>query len=189
MLTSSTSLALSPTSILTRPVAIGVGAAISTLVAGKAILDRPSRTYKNDDSGNSVAEEYDAWTQDGILEYYWGEHIHLGYYTDEEMEAGYKKKNFIQAKYDFIDKMMALGSIPTTPTPGLKVLDVGCGVGGTTRYLARSLGGGSQVTGITLSPNQVKRAEEVRGASNYAKQWHLSNGQSLRSLTLFAARH
>jgi MPBQ/MSBQ methyltransferase len=41
-----------------------------------------------------VGEEYDAWTQEGILEHYWGEHIHLGYYSDDERQAGYKKKDF-----------------------------------------------------------------------------------------------
>ena len=59
--------------------AIAGGALLGT-VAVKAILDRPSRTYED----GSVAREYDAWTQDGILEYYWGEHIHLGYYNEEE---------------------------------------------------------------------------------------------------------
>ena len=38
------------------------------------IYDNPSRTY----DGN-VGDEYDAWTDEGILEYYWGEHIHLGW--------------------------------------------------------------------------------------------------------------
>ncbi len=42
----------------------------------------------------NVGEEYDAWTQEGILEHYWGEHIHLGYYSDDERQAGYKKKDF-----------------------------------------------------------------------------------------------
>ncbi len=41
-----------------------------------------------------MGEEYDAWTQEGILEHYWGEHIHLGYYSDAERRAGYKKKDF-----------------------------------------------------------------------------------------------
>jgi hypothetical protein len=56
------------------------GAAVLGTVGVKYILDRPSRKYED----GSVAREYDAWTQDGILEYYWGEHIHLGYYTKEE---------------------------------------------------------------------------------------------------------
>lgn len=32
------------------------------------------------ESARSVAESYDDWTNDGILEFYWGEHIHLGHY-------------------------------------------------------------------------------------------------------------
>jgi len=136
-------------------------AAAATVAVGtlgvKAVLDRPSRKYES----GSVAREYDAWTQDGILEYYWGEHIHLGYYTPAEMEKGYKKKNFIQAKYDFVDEMMKLGGISPAVDQNAKVLDVGCGVGGTSRYLAKNLGPNADVTGITLSPNQVKRAQEL----------------------------
>jgi MPBQ/MSBQ methyltransferase len=136
--------------------AVVAGAAIGA-IGVKTILDRPSRKYQD----GSVAREYDAWTQDGILEYYWGEHIHLGYYNKEEMEAGYKKKNFIQAKYDFVDEMMKLGGIDQDVGKQVKVLDVGCGVGGTSRYLAKNLGPKAEVTGITLSPNQVARAQEL----------------------------
>mmetsp|Transcript_15281 Transcript_15281/g.24829 ORF Transcript_15281/g.24829 Transcript_15281/m.24829 type:complete len:297 (+) Transcript_15281:1001-1891(+) len=141
------------------------GAAIASTVAVKFVLDRPSRTYSED----SVAREYDAWTSDGILEYYWGEHIHLGYYNEEEMAAGYKNKDFIQAKYDFIDEMMKFGGIDASTDAGAKVLDVGCGFGGTSRYLADKLGPKADVTGITLSPNQVKRGTELaaeRGLPN-----------------------
>lgn len=42
------------------------------------MFDTPSRAYDQ-----NVGQEYDAWTEEGVLEYYWGEHIHLGYYTEE----------------------------------------------------------------------------------------------------------
>lgn len=139
----------------------GAAAAATAAVAGtatvKLVLDKPSRTYGDD----TVAKEYDAWADDGILEYYWGEHIHLGYYSPEEMRQGYKKKNFVQAKYDFIDEMMTFGGIDATTHSKAKVLDVGCGFGGTSRYLAKKLGSDAHVTGITLSPKQVQRGTEL----------------------------
>ena len=163
---SSSSLAMGVKStLLTKAAYPAVAAAIAGTAGVKLILDRPSRVYNAD----SVAKEYDAWTQDGILEYYWGEHIHLGYYNEEEMAAGYKKKDFIQAKYDFIDEMMKFGGIDASEDAGAKVLDVGCGFGGTSRYLADKLGPKAEVTGITLSPNQVKRGTELaeeRGLPN-----------------------
>lgn len=149
----------SPAAAVKAGVAVAATAAVAGTALVKLVLDRPSRTYSTD----SVAREYDAWARDGILEYYWGEHIHLGYYSKEEMEAGYKKKDFIQAKYDFIDEMMGFGGIVPEQygEAGAKVLDVGCGFGGTSRYLAKKLGPKSHVTGITLSPAQVERGTEL----------------------------
>ena len=73
-------------------------AALATTGVVKFVLDKPSRTYGSD----TVAREYDAWADDGILEYYWGEHIHLGYYSPEEMKKGYKKKKLMQFYNCFI---------------------------------------------------------------------------------------
>jgi MPBQ/MSBQ methyltransferase len=133
-------------------------------VVVKHLLDTPSRAYVTGPDGASVGtvgEEYDAWTEEGILEYYWGEHIHLGYYTDEDMAkgagtlVGCNVKDFIEAKFDFVDKMLEWSECPPEPA---RVLDVGCGIGGTSRHLAKRLGPKSQVQGITLSPNQRDRA-------------------------------
>ena len=154
----------------TRNAAV-VGGALAAAVAVKYVFDTPSRTYV--DGENTVGKEYDAWTEEGILEYYWGEHIHLGWYSDEELAEGAgtllggKKKDFIQAKFDFVDEMAKWSE---TEKPA-EVLDVGCGIGGTSRHLAKTFGEGSTVTGITLSPNQVKRATEL------AKEQGVPNAQ------------
>jgi MPBQ/MSBQ methyltransferase len=134
----------------------------------RKVIWTPSRTYNKE--SNSVGKEYDAWSSEGILEAYWGEHIHLGYYNEEERDAGYKKKDFIEAKYNFIDEMLKFGKIKASAVDEpIKVLDVGCGIGGTSRYIAKKLGPEADVTGITLSNFQVKRATQLaaeRGLSN-----------------------
>ncbi|MGQ9872971.1 methyltransferase domain-containing protein [Leptodesmis sp.] len=104
-------------------------------------------------SVDSVANSYDDWTNDGILEFYWGEHIHLGHYGSPS-----RKKDFIKAKEDFVHEMVRWGGLHKLP-PGTTVLDVGCGIGGSSRILAREYG--FHVTGITISPQQVKRAQEL----------------------------
>jgi MPBQ/MSBQ methyltransferase len=100
-----------------------------------------------------VANSYDQWTQDGILEYYWGEHIHLGHYGSPP-----EKKDFLAAKADFVAEMVSWGGLDKLPT-GATLLDVGCGIGGSSRILARDYG--FAVTGITISPKQVARAKEL----------------------------
>ena len=50
-----------------------------------------------------------------------------------------------------------------------RVLDVGCGIGGASRHLARTFGEDTAVTGITLSSKQAERAADLaqqQGVSN-----------------------
>ena len=132
-------------------VALALGGLALAGYGVKKIFDTPSRKYDE-----NVGDEYDAWTEEGILEYYWGEHIHLGYYTKEQRKEGYKKQSFVEAKYKFIDEMLKWCGVESPK----KIIDVGCGIGGTSRYLAKQFPD-AEVVGITLSPNQVNRGKEL----------------------------
>lgn len=128
------------------------------------ILRVPSRRYEG---VASVANIYDSWTNGRILEYYWGEHLHAGHYGTPPIQ-----KDFISAKVDFIDEMIKWGI--TQPNIILcerlenrenvekdelvKILDVGCGIGGSVRHMAKLWPNTSHITGITISPAQVQRA-------------------------------
>ena len=126
------------------------GFVILLLVIGVLIYLITPRSYESSDT---VATSYDEWTQDGILEFYWGEHIHLGHYG-----SPLRKKDFLTAKSDFVHEMVKWGGLDKLPR-GTKVLDVGCGIGGSTRILAKDYG--FLAPGVTISPKQVQRATEL----------------------------
>ena len=107
-----------------------------------------NRIYK---SQKTVSSAYDSWTNGRLLEELWGDHIHLGYY-------GIKNNDFRSAKIDFVHKLASWSGLDNLPA-GSKILDIGCGIGGSARILARDYG--FDVIGITISPEQVKRAKQL----------------------------
>jgi MPBQ/MSBQ methyltransferase len=127
-----------------------LGLLVLILIVGVVIYLLTPRNYE---SADSVANSYDEWTEDGILEFYWGEHIHLGHYGSPP-----KSTDFNQAKYDFVHEMLRWGGLADLPA-GTTLLDVGCGIGGSSRILAKDYK--FNVTGVTISPQQVKRAQEL----------------------------
>jgi len=133
---------------------LGFGLFLLLLLLSLAIYLLTARKYE---SASSVAQSYDSWTQDGILEFYWGEHIHLGHYGSPP-----RRKNFKKAKHDFVHEMVRWGGLDAL-VPGTTVLDVGCGIGGSSRILARDYN--FAVTGITISPQQVQRAQALTPAN------------------------
>lgn len=126
------------------------GLPLTLITIGIALYLFTARRYQ---SAESVANSYDQWTEDGILEFYWGEHIHLGHYGSPP-----QRKDFITAKEDFVHEMVRWGGLDKLPT-GTTLLDVGCGIGGSSRILAKDYG--FAVTGVTISPQQVQRAQEL----------------------------
>mmetsp|Transcript_9360 Transcript_9360/g.42613 ORF Transcript_9360/g.42613 Transcript_9360/m.42613 type:complete len:322 (+) Transcript_9360:28-993(+) len=125
---------------------------------GKVTKDYEDYFKEEDDSkrtGNYtdvVNKYYDLATS--FYEYGWGESFHFAhrYKWESLRESIIRHEHFLASKLNV--------------GPGKKVLDVGCGIGGTSRHLAKSLGPNSKVQGITLSPNQVKRATELAAEQN-----------------------
>ena len=104
-------------------------------------------------SSNTVASAYDAWTQDKLLERLWGDHIHLGFYPTGAVDIDFRK-----AKVLFVHELVKWSGLDKLPK-GSTILDVGCGIGGSSRILAKYYG--FNVTGITISSAQVKRARQL----------------------------
>jgi tocopherol O-methyltransferase len=100
-------------------------------------------------------------TSSPLWEKVWGEHMHHGYYATGETN---RTKDRRQAQIDLIEQVLAW-ALPEHKLPELgvapKILDVGCGIGGSSIYLAQKYGADQvQVTGITLSPVQAARASQ-----------------------------
>jgi ubiquinone/menaquinone biosynthesis C-methylase UbiE len=132
-----------------------------------SILSRP-RTDKDLKIG--IAGFYDRSSR--LWEDVWGEHMHHGYYIPPD------RTDHIQAQIDLIDEVLQwanVTTIATAPTAAntaatpFKVVDVGCGIGGSSRHIARKFGGGGAAAttqgctteGVTLSPYQAQRANEL----------------------------
>jgi tocopherol O-methyltransferase len=104
---------------------------------------------------------YDA--SSSLWEQIWGEHMHHGYYGPE----GTLKKDRRQAQIDLIEELLSWATSPSTRQFS-QILDVGCGIGGSTLYLADKFR--AKATGITLSPVQAQRATERAQNANLGSQ-------------------
>ncbi|MEM8603763.1 MAG: methyltransferase domain-containing protein [Cyanobacteria bacterium P01_H01_bin.121] len=105
-----------------------------------------------------IQEFYDA--SSGLWERTWGEHMHHGYYGTD----GRLKPDRYQAQIDLIEALLQFAQVNQAQA----ILDVGCGVGGSSLYLAEKFQ--AQATGITLSPVQAQRASERAAEFNLAAQ-------------------
>ncbi|NET57740.1 MAG: methyltransferase domain-containing protein [Symploca sp. SIO2E6] len=97
---------------------------------------------------DQVQQFYDA--SSGLWEQVWGEHMHHGYYGP----TGREKKDRRQAQIDLIEELLSWSGVEQAE----QILDVGCGIGGSSLYLAQKFN--ANATGITLSPVQASRATE-----------------------------
>ena len=112
-----------------------------------------------------IIEHYDV-----VSPYYhslWGEHIHHGYWI-----RGNESKE--TAQIQLIDHLAQLANIKT----GSRILDIGCGFGATSLYLAKKYG--ASATGITISPVQVQMAEEAAAKTNLDVDFLLMDAEDMQ---------
>ena len=106
---------------------------------------------------------------DRVSPYYhslWGEHIHHGFWIrgDETKE---------QAQLQLIEHLAQVAGV----TSGLRILDVGCGFGATSIYLAKNYN--AETTGITISPIQVEMANRAASAQQVNARFLLMDAQAM----------
>jgi MPBQ/MSBQ methyltransferase len=140
------------------------------------VLRTPRRRYEGP---GSVSQIYDDWTTDRWLEFYWADHLHAGHYGRPPA-----RKDFVAAKTDMVEELIRYGISDANPALArrldergssaegiVRILDVGCGIGGSARHMARRWPATAHVTGITLSNAQAARAASLavtQGVSNVA---------------------
>jgi tocopherol O-methyltransferase len=111
-----------------------------------------------------IVEHYDF-----VSPYYrslWGEHLHHGYWIrgDESKEL---------AQLQLTGHLAKLANVQI----GSTVLDIGCGFGGSTLYLAQKYK--ASATGITISPVQVEMARKAATAAQLDAQFLLMDAEAL----------
>ncbi|KAL6574834.1 Gamma-tocopherol methyltransferase, chloroplastic [Orobanche minor] len=111
----------------------------------------PEQEIAADRLKKGIAELYDE--SSGIWEDMWGDHMHHGFYepgSDVSLSDNHRS-----AQIRLIEE--SLHDVSTQKPRN--IVDVGCGIGGSSRYLARKYG--ASCRGITLSPVQAQRAQEL----------------------------
>lgn len=100
----------------------------------------------------------------GVWEDIWGDHMHHGFY-DPDSTASVSDHRAAQIR--MIEESLRFANVSDVSTKWPKsIVDVGCGIGGSSRYLAKKFGATS--VGITLSPVQAQRANALAAAQGLA---------------------
>ncbi|PSS11874.1 Tocopherol O-methyltransferase [Actinidia chinensis var. chinensis] len=113
-----------------------------------------------------IADFYDSAS--GVWESIWGEHMHHGFYHPNTNTHTHSLiSDHRAAQLCMIDEALRFAHIPEDPVQKPRsIVDVGCGIGGSSRYLARKFD--AQCQGITLSPVQAQRAEALAASQGLA---------------------
>jgi len=102
----------------------------------------------------------------------WGEHLHHGYWIrgDETKE---------RAQIQLIEHLAQIANIQ----PECKILDVGCGTGASSIYLAKNYN--VEATGIRISPVQVDLANQAAAQEDVNARFLLMDAEAMKFEKLF----
>src|ERR1700676_5596378 len=120
-------------------------------------MTRPNEKHK-------IIEHYDI-----VSPFYrslWGEHLHHGYWIhgDESKE---------KAQLQLTEHLAPLANLKS----GSDILDVGCGLGASSLYLAKNYK--ATVTGITISPVQVEMATQAAARERLDARFLLMDAEAM----------
>ncbi|KAJ0970915.1 hypothetical protein J5N97_018874 [Dioscorea zingiberensis] len=108
-----------------------------------------------DEMQKEVTEFYEESSE--IWESMWGDHFHQGFY-EPGVEASLSESRSAQIR--MIDEALRFAGVSDEPSKRPKrVVDVGCGIGGTSFYIAEKYG--AECHGIDMSSVQIQRAETL----------------------------
>uniref|UniRef100_A0A0D6QZ18 Methyltransferase type 11 domain-containing protein n=1 Tax=Araucaria cunninghamii TaxID=56994 RepID=A0A0D6QZ18_ARACU len=120
----------------------------------------------NADLRQGIADFYDASSE--VWEEIWGEHMHHGFYDVSAQDVSLCDHRAAQMR--MIEETLSFAAVPgedESKRPK-SIVDVGCGIGGSSRYLATKYG--ATVKGITLSPLQAARANALTAAASLSNK-------------------
>ncbi|HJZ66468.1 MAG TPA: class I SAM-dependent methyltransferase [Candidatus Acidoferrum sp.] len=131
---------------------------------GSSTSLKRSLTPKRPNDKKRIVEHYDL-----ISPYYqslWGGNIHHGYWIrgDESKE---------EAQDQLTEHLANLAGV----SAGAEVLDIGCGFGGSTLFLAKKYK--ARATGITISPVQVEMAQKAAREAQLDARFLLMDAEAL----------
>jgi tocopherol O-methyltransferase len=125
-----------------------------------------SKERTNDELKIGIAGFYDRSSL--LWEQVWGEHMHHGYYIPAN------RTDHQQAQIDLIDQVLLWANV----THATKMVDVGCGIGGSSRHIARKFN--CTADGITLSPYQANRGHELAIEQNIQSKCNFQVADALQ---------
>ncbi|KAH7423202.1 hypothetical protein KP509_12G043800 [Ceratopteris richardii] len=137
------------------------------IMAAAASASPSAATGMFSELNNGIAHFYD--TSSGVWENIWGEHMHHGYYDPGLPRRAAFTVDHVKAQVRMIEESLKWAGIPDeAESRPKKIIDVGCGIGGSSRHLARKYG--AEVVGITLSPHQAQRATSITSAAGLSSK-------------------